>query len=96
MQDTFARARNLPKGLYARYLCSRDALSLKPARPSARATIGYLVYNLKAYATTKTSASAAIGYLVYSPYINVKYHTEAAIINAPYVHSMYLQYGIVN
>ena len=29
--------------LYARYLCSRDALGL--ARPSARATIGYLVYN---------------------------------------------------
>ena len=29
--------------LYARYLCSRDALGLK-ARPSARATIGYLVY----------------------------------------------------
>ena len=33
-----------PRGLYARYLCSRDALGLK-ARPSARATIGYLVYN---------------------------------------------------
>ena len=32
-------------GLYARYLCSRDALGLKAARPSARATIGYLVYN---------------------------------------------------
>ena len=29
--------------LYARYLCSRDALSLK-ARPSARAMIGYLIY----------------------------------------------------
>ena len=28
----------LPKHLYARFLCSR-------ARPSARATIGYLVYN---------------------------------------------------
>ena len=30
--------------LYARYLCSRDALGLKAARPSARATIGYIVY----------------------------------------------------
>ena len=33
------------KWLYARYLCSRDALGLK-ARPSARATIGYLVYKI--------------------------------------------------
>ena len=35
-----AAARSAPAGvrLYARYLCSRDA------RPSARATIGYLVY----------------------------------------------------
>ena len=37
--------------MYARYLCSRDALGLKAekpaARPSARATIGYLVYNRK-------------------------------------------------
>ena len=35
-----------PYSLYARYLCSRDALGLKAARPSARATIGYIVYNL--------------------------------------------------
>ena len=34
MQDTFARAR--PR-----------ALGLKAARPSARATIGYLVYNTR-------------------------------------------------
>ena len=33
MQDSFARARTRPKGLNA------------AARPSARATIGYLVYN---------------------------------------------------
>ena len=33
-------------GLYARYLCSRDALGLKAEQPlgQARATIGYLVY----------------------------------------------------
>ena len=33
--------------LYARYLCSRDALGLKaeqPAGQARRATIGYLVY----------------------------------------------------
>ena len=36
--------------LYARYLCSRDALGLKaeqPAGQARRATIGYLVYNPK-------------------------------------------------
>ena len=35
--------------LYARYLCLRDALGLKAyaaARPSVRATIGYLIYKL--------------------------------------------------
>ena len=34
--------------LYARYLCSRDALGLKAWQPvgqARRATIGYLVYN---------------------------------------------------
>ena len=34
--------------LYARYLCSRDALGLKaeqPAGQARRATIGYIVYN---------------------------------------------------
>ena len=35
--------------LYARYLCSRDALGLKAARPSARATIGYLVYKTSCF-----------------------------------------------
>ena len=38
------------KNLYARYLCSRDALGLKakqPAGQARRATIGYLVYNTK-------------------------------------------------
>ena len=35
MQDTFARARTWPKG------CT------KAARPSARATIGYLVYKVR-------------------------------------------------
>ena len=30
--------------LYARYLCSRDALGLKAADQARRATIGYLVY----------------------------------------------------
>ena len=28
MQDTFAIMRTWPKGLYARYVCSRDALGL--------------------------------------------------------------------
>ena len=38
--------KRVPQTLYARYLCSRYALGLKAerARPSARATIGYLVY----------------------------------------------------
>ena len=40
-------------GLYARYLCSRDALGLNAAaRPSARATIGYLVYKCAAVLVT--------------------------------------------
>ena len=65
MQDTFAR-------LYARYLCSRDALGLKAAaRSSARATIGYLVYNLLARRTRPMqpvgqARRATIGYLVYN------------------------------
>ena len=32
--------------LYARYLCSRDALGLKPVGQARRATIGYLVYKI--------------------------------------------------
>ena len=51
LRDILAKALTLTKEqnkdthyLYARYLCSRDALGLKAARPSARATIGYLVY----------------------------------------------------
>ena len=47
-QETFARARTRSKGLYARYLCSRAHSAYAAARPSACATIGYLVYNLKA------------------------------------------------
>ena len=47
--DTECILFGVPQGsvLYARYLCSRDALGRKAdaaARPSARATIGYLVY----------------------------------------------------
>ena len=34
--------------LYARFLCSRAHSAYAAARPSARATIGYLVYNLSA------------------------------------------------
>ena len=32
--------------LYARYICSRDALGLKPVGQARRATIGYLVYKM--------------------------------------------------
>ena len=40
--------------LYARYLCSRDALGLKAEQPvgqARRATIGYLVYTIQLAAT---------------------------------------------
>ena len=67
--------------LYARYLCSRDALGLKAEQPLGQArgaTIGYLVYKLYTrhpyvlYARylcsrdARPSARATIGYLVYN------------------------------
>ena len=46
--STNFRKRTEISTLYARYLCSRYALGLKAAaRPSARATIGYLVYKFQ-------------------------------------------------
>ena len=69
IQDILSSRAALGLPLYARYLCSRDAPSLKAklglglaaVRPSARATIGYLVY--KAY---RTSASREQRYLAYN------------------------------
>ena len=57
MQDSFARARTRPM------LVCKIPLLARRTRPSARATIGYLVY--KAYAAARPSARATIGYLVY-------------------------------
>ena len=58
MQDSFARARTRPKA----------------ARPSARATIGYLVYNLCSRAhSARPSACATIGYLVYKTILYLVY-----------------------
>ena len=63
--------------LYARYLCSRDALGLKAEQPvgqARRATIGYLVYKHtrpKGCSRKAKRARDDIGYLVYSrlPYM---------------------------
>ena len=57
MQDTFARA------THSAYACMQDSFARARTRPSARATIGYLVY--KAYAAARPSARATIGYFVY-------------------------------
>ena len=57
--------------LYARYLCSRDALGLAAlalglaaARPSARATIGYLVYNFSTKKQPRARASLSSNHLL--------------------------------
>ena len=44
--------------LYARYLCSRDALGLKAEQPAGQArpaTIGYLVYKIQLHLENKNA-----------------------------------------
>ena len=70
MQDTFARAYTRP--LFARYLCSRDALGLRAAGcPNQRPILRARAPSFRVYAKCiwldegSRQASATIGYLVY-------------------------------